>query len=143
MSPSPYLRQLIVNMKSCPFDDCRKTLSTPYKLKLHIQRCHYNLRLYQCMHCLKPFKSNDSLKRHMFCHRQAIPSKSPDSLVRTIKAFGEVLVPKLTTMVQDCEDLDLRPMIHVDRVYPFSYQFQRVVLPEIREGRGSVQGNTN
>ena len=141
MSPSPYLWQLIVNMKSCPFDECRKTLSTPYKLKLHIQRFHYNLRLYQCLHCLKPFKSNDSLKRHMFCHRQAIPCK--DTLVRRIQAFGEVLVPKLTTMVQNCEDLDLRPMTHIDRVYPFSYHLQRVLLPEIREGRERAWGSTN
>ena len=121
-------------MKSCPFEDCRKTLSTPYKLKLHIQRCHYNLRLYQCVHCLKPFKSNDSLKRHMFCHRQAIPRKSPDSQVKVVQGFGEVLVPKLTTMVQECEDLDLRPMTHIDRVYPFSYHFQKVLLPEIKAG---------
>jgi hypothetical protein len=85
------------------------------------------------VHCLKHFKSNDSLKRHMFCHRQSLPCKVIEPQVKTGRPFGEVLVPKLTTMILDCEDLDLRPMIHVERVYPFSYHYPRVLLPEIKE----------
>ena len=130
-------------MKTCPFDDCKKTLSTPYKLKLHIQRCHFNLRLYQCIHCLKHFKSNDSLKRHMFCHRHSLPCKSPEPQIQTGMPFGEVLVPKLTTMVQDCEDFDLRPMVHIERVYPFSYHYARVWLPEIRDKAEGFEASKN
>ena len=30
---------------------------------------------------------------------------------------GEVAVPLLTDMVRDCEDLDLVPMLHLERIY--------------------------
>lgn len=70
----------------------------------------------------------------MFCHRQTLPSKEIIPLNKEIHPTGEVVIPNLTHMVKDCEDLDLRPMTHIDRVYPFSYHYPRVLLPEIRTG---------
>lgn len=51
--------------------------------------------------------------------------------LRPDKAFGQIVVPNLTELLLECEDCDLRPMVHVERIYPFSYHFKKVLLPKI------------
>lgn len=119
-------------MNACPLPNCGKTLSTRYKLKLHIQRHHYNIKRYPCLHCLKSFKSSDSLKRHQMRHR---PIEASLPITPSTNPFtgGLVEIPLLTEMVRMSKDVDLMPGVHVDYVYPFRTDKRLVLLPAIRD----------
>lgn len=53
----------------CPYEECRKVLSTPYSLKRHIDTCHNNVRKFMCSHCDKKFSSQRNLWTHLAKHR--------------------------------------------------------------------------
>jgi hypothetical protein len=53
----------------CPYEECRKELSTPYSLKRHIDTCHNNVRKFMCGHCDKKFSSQRNLWTHLSKHR--------------------------------------------------------------------------
>lgn len=66
----------------CPYEECRRVLSTPYSLKRHIDTCHNNVRKFICSHCDKKFSSQRNLWTHLAKHRvtqlSAVPRK-PDA----------------------------------------------------------------
>jgi len=120
-------------MKTCPLPNCHKTLTNSYKLKLHLERYHLNIKRFQCQHCLKAFKSRDSLNRHSFKHRD-----SPVAVDFSLKGRRAVPVdwqatplPRLTHMVKYAEDPELRPLVHVLKQYPFVYDTSMPILPQI------------
>ena len=123
-------------MKICSYPSCAKSLSTTYKLKLHIERCHLNIKRFRCKDCLKEFKSSDSLKRHTFKHRSAevaadslvLPSDHREVIIYTDESFE---IPKLTRMLRECQDPDLRPNSRVLRMYPFVHNATKEILPPI------------
>jgi uncharacterized Zn-finger protein len=47
----------------CPIEDCKKSYSTAYNLKVHIKTYHYKLEEFICS-CGKPFKHKCSLLKH-------------------------------------------------------------------------------
>ena len=53
----------------CPYDECKKVLSTPYSLKRHIDTCHNNVRKFICSSCDKKFSSQRNLWTHLAKHR--------------------------------------------------------------------------
>lgn len=60
----------------CPYEECRRVLSTPYSLKRHIDTCHNNVRKFICSHCDKKFSSQRNLWTHLAKHRiSAVPIK--------------------------------------------------------------------
>lgn len=116
-------------MKVCSYAGCSKQLSTSYKLKLHIERHHLNIKRYSCRECLKAFKSSDSLKRHQFQHRNSVTV--PEALGQLIPLGQTFEIPKLTSLVSRCQDPDLRPNAHIVYIFPFPYDSTKVVLPAI------------
>jgi hypothetical protein len=46
---------------------------------------------------------------------------------------GELVIPRLTDMVQRCNDVDLRPFTIVRRVYPYPVEGDEVILPKIEK----------
>jgi len=119
-------------MNACPLPNCGKTLSTRYKLKLHIQRHHFNIKRYPCVHCLKSFKSSDSLKRHQLSHQPKEPQMPFNPYVSPLTE-GRVEVPLLTEMVKKSKDVDLMPGVHVDYLYLFKTDNRLILLPAIRD----------
>ena len=116
-------------MKVCSYAGCSKELSTSYKLKLHVERHHLNIKRFSCRECLKAFKSSDSLKRHQFQHRSA--PALPQALGQLIPIGRSFEIPKLTTLVSRCQDPDLRPNAHSVYIFPFPHDTTRIVLPEL------------
>lgn len=123
-------------MRICSYPGCAKSLSTAYKLKLHVERCHLNIKRFHCEDCLKDFKSSDSLKRHMFKHRSAeLTTESfelPSDLQDQAQFKNTVIeIPRLTRMLRECRDPELRPNSHIVRVYPFVHNAAKEKLPPI------------
>lgn len=121
-------------MKTCPLPGCHKSLTNSYKLKLHIERFHMNIKRFQCQHCLKAFKSKDSLDRHGFKHRDS-PIAVDFSLTgaKAVHMDSSRLfpIPKLTQMVKNAEDPEIRPLVHILKQYPFPYDTSMPILPPI------------
>ena len=117
-------------MNVCPFSDCQRCLSTRYKLKLHIQRHHYNIKKYICVHCLKAFKSSDSLKRHSLRH-QSSPKVSDTLKSPIFPSSPHIDIPKLTALLVWSKDVDLIPNVHVEKLFPFTSHRSIVILPAI------------
>ena len=120
-------------MKTCPLPNCHKTLTNSYKLKLHLERFHYNIKRFQCQHCLKAFKSRDSLNRHGFKHRDS-PVTVNFSLTgpRTMSLdCTGTSIPRLSQMVKYAEDPELRPFVHITKMFPFLYDLSMQILPSI------------
>jgi hypothetical protein len=93
-----------------------------------------NIKRFQCQHCLKAFKSKDSLDRHGFKHRDS-PIAVDFSLTgaKAVHMDSSRLfpIPKLTQMVKNAEDPEIRPLVHILKQYPFPYDTSMPILPPI------------
>ena len=121
----------------CPFTECGKRLSTRYKAKLHVKRCHLHERNYQCRDCLKRLKSSDSLKRHRVRHQRGRVEGEG-----RMGGWGEgsiLSIPKLSTMLSHTRDIDFLPFVQVTRLYPFLSTRTRILLPSIPPVPRSVE----
>jgi uncharacterized Zn-finger protein len=49
----------------CPFEDCYKSYSIMFNLKVHIKTFHYELKEFACNECNQSFKHKCSLERHI------------------------------------------------------------------------------
>ena len=121
------------NMKTCPLPDCHRTLTSSYKLKMHMERFHLNIKNFQCPHCLKALKSRDSLNRHGFMHRDS--TNSVDFALTGARAMpvdrAATPIPRLSLMVKYAQDPDLRPLVHILKMYPFPHDQSMQILPPI------------
>lgn len=97
----------------CGFPSCPKTFSSVFNRQRHYNVRHLGLKPFQCADCFKYFATKQNLDAHSFVHSQ---SPQPEQPVGEV-LHGEVAVPLLTDMVRDCEDLDLVPMLHLERIY--------------------------
>ena len=121
----------------CDYKDCKKTFSSVFNRQRHINVCHLGLKPFQCQDCLKFFASKQNLEEHEFVHaRVPLPEETE---TRNSVTQGEVIVPRLTDLVLNCDDLDLLPMLHIDRVYPFPPTREYPTLPSIKSPPDSVQ----
>lgn len=120
-------------LRTCPIESCRKALTNSYKLKLHLERFHYNVRNFLCVNCLKTFKSRDSLNRHSFRHRE-VEAPVDFSLAG---ARGVALTskpsefPLLSRMLKFSLDPELKPYVHIRNEYPFVHDTSRPLLAPI------------
>lgn len=120
-------------MKICPLAGCHRSLTNSYKLKLHLERFHLNIKQFQCQHCLKAFKSRDSLNRHGYKHSNTAASVNFALTGARAVAVnkGSTAVPRLTQMVKYAEDPELRPLVHITKMYPFLHDTSMQILPPI------------
>jgi len=82
---------------------------------------------FQCPDCFKFFATRQNLDAHSYVHSQpSLPEQPAGDVMR-----GEVAVPLLTDMVRECEDLDLVPMLHLERIY-LSPLRETPTLPALR-----------
>jgi hypothetical protein len=62
---------------------------------------------------------------------QALAS-SPSSASFNIDTQSHLMdIPRLTQLVLNCDDVDLIPDLHIERVYPFSLVRKPVLIPKI------------
>lgn len=121
----------------CPLPGCGKVLSCSYRLKTHIERHHQGIRKYECPECFKLFKSRDNLHDHLTRHPRPVEVDQGLLEAFRLRGFtGQLVVPKLTDMVERSSDPDLRPFTVVRRVYPYPVDGDEVVLPAIEKREG-------
>lgn len=124
-------------MKTCPLAGCHQTLTNSYKLKLHLERFHLNIKRFQCQHCLKTLKSRDSLNKHAYQHRDLLGSVdftlTGPRAVPVNRAITPI--PRLTEMVKYAEDPDLRPFVHIIKMYPYPHDTSLQILPPVLRKR--------
>ena len=117
-------------MKSaCPYDDCEKILSSKFNLQRHIDTCHLRIKRFECEVCFKRFASKQNLREHEFIHEEGDFDPSCAPQLPTTKAAIEV--PQLTSLLKFSSDPQLRPYLHVTRVYPYPVLFQETQIPLI------------
>ena len=113
----------------CEHKDCGKTFSSVFNRQRHINVCHLGLKPFQCQDCLKFFASKQNLEEHEYVHARVPLAEEAEG--RRLVIGGETAVPKLTDLVLNSDDLDLLPMLHIDRVYPFAPTRETPTLPAL------------
>ena len=67
------IEEYIVTVYCCMIGDCRKTYSTKFNLKRHVEVTHLKQKKFKCELCEKYFVSQQNLKEHIFTHTGAKP----------------------------------------------------------------------
>ena len=97
-----------------------------------------NIRKYECPECFKMFKSRDNLHDHMTKHPKPL-ELDPTEIARyrdqLVACSPDMPVLKLTHLVMQCFDPDLRPFTVVRRIYPYPIEEDQVLLPKIEDPR--------
>jgi hypothetical protein len=125
-------------MKSrCPYEDCRKSLSSKFNLQRHIDTCHLRIKRFECEVCFKRFASKQNLREHEFIHgTEAADSTEVPELLTGLRE--EIVIPKLSVLLSYSHDPLFRPYLHVNRIYPYPVVAKEVQLVPIgkiaREG---------
>lgn len=113
----------------CPYDDCRKSLSSKFNLQRHIDTCHLRIKRYECSVCFKLFASKQNLQEHTYIHEEVTLDASEIPQLTGLRE--EIDVPKLTVMLGFSHDVLFRPYLHVNRVYPYPVVVKEVQLAAI------------
>ena len=98
----------------CKYPQCSKVLSSKYNLTRHIETCHLKLKKFRCEICFKSLSSAQNLREHMYLHRNTPTDLPPPD---SIQIARDLEIPKLTDLLNNSLDVDLRPFMKIDRVY--------------------------
>jgi len=129
LNPHHYL--LITMKVPCTYPGCTKQFASVPNCRRHVKTCHLGIRRHECEACFARFSSRQNLALHMYKHQRqamAVPAGT--------QAVGRVeVIPKLTTMVEQTKDPELRPFTKVMRIYPFPVTQEKPKLPKINKRR--------
>ena len=117
----------------CRFAACGKLLSSKYNLKRHIDSCHNGKKPFECRICFKQFSSRQNKREHIRLeHSYSFESKNQNS---THSESHEIQInpPKLTALLLNSFDPDLRPFSKIEKLYLFSDLLEKVELSTISE----------
>mmetsp|Transcript_2652 Transcript_2652/g.4143 ORF Transcript_2652/g.4143 Transcript_2652/m.4143 type:complete len:134 (+) Transcript_2652:11-412(+) len=117
----------------CEYPTCGRILSSKYNLKRHIESCHLGVRPYECNICFKRFSSKQNKREHIRLQH----SYSETTPIPTIKieTHEDIPIPKLTNLVMQSQDPELRPLSKVVRIYMYSEGFLNSSLPPVSTDR--------
>lgn len=105
----------IINMSFvCEVADCGKILSSKSNLTRHIRSCHMKIKNYQCEICFKSLSSSQNLRKHMFLHRS---DQEESKVIETGEICRDIEVPKLTDLLEQSKDPDLKPLLKIVKLY--------------------------
>ncbi|OMJ95610.1 hypothetical protein SteCoe_1039 [Stentor coeruleus] len=119
----------------CSYANCGKLLSSKYNLKRHIESCHLGSRPYECHICYKRFSSKQNKREHVRLeHSYSCDPNDVTSNVSEVKGTT-MEIPKLSTLLYNSADPDIRPFTKIQRVYLYADLFDKVDLPILSEDR--------
>ena len=124
------LEEYTITMYCCMIGDCRRTYSTKFNLKRHVDITHLKQKKYKCELCEKYFVSRQNLKEHIFTHTGAKPYEcsycgeffrqiSQLSLHRRTHEFKEINLESELTEYQQVQHRDVLAELVIQRLKDF------------------------
>lgn len=121
----------------CPYDECKRVLSTPYSLKRHIDTCHNNVRKFICSHCDKKFSSQRNLWTHLAKHRVTQISTLARKLGTDTSQTSSVTMAVDTQETNFLEEAVRFPEVTETRRYEGKLPLAWLLLSKTSRSRGS------
>lgn len=119
----------------CEYGNCSKILTSRELLRKHLDSCHFISKPHECQICFKRFSSKQNKREHVRIEHsyssdhQSFQKQSNDNL------NCEIFIPKLTSLIYQSSDPNIRPFTRIEKIYLFADLFDKVKLPEIGENR--------
>lgn len=119
----------------CEYGNCNKILTSRELLRKHLDSCHFQSKPHECQICFKRFSSKQNKREHVRIEHSYSSDHQSIHKNSNEPTNCEILIPKLSSLLFQSSDPNIRPFTRVEKIYLFSDLFDKVKLPEIAENR--------